>query len=117
MNRAGTNIWSVPSIYATLPDGRLAPGCRAIESLRVPWDLANMPENLQSARDRVRQGVLLSSISREPRKEATSSGSISFVVGHTFTNPSQMAQRHYIAVHGSEAFGSAVKAMIDCTLA
>ncbi len=50
-------IWMIPNIYAVGTDGRVADGCRAIEAIRVIYDLDRF-QNLRSARDRVRKGIL-----------------------------------------------------------
>lgn len=50
------NFWAVPSIFATQSVGTLAPACRVVESLRILWDIANMPDNLRAARERTLKG-------------------------------------------------------------
>jgi hypothetical protein len=47
----------MPNIYAVGPDEKVADGCRAVEALRVVWDIANQVENLRSARERVQKGA------------------------------------------------------------
>jgi hypothetical protein len=112
------NIWAVPSIYATLPDGRLAPGCRAVESIRLLWDLANMPENLKGARDRVSKGVLFSDLLRKPPQSpmpsVTHGASITVAVSRP--HPMELAERSYIQRNGNKAFSNAVLAMLTKTL-
>ena len=56
----GPNIWTVSSIYALGPDGKLAKGVRPIETLRILYDLDMQFDNLRSARERVRRGTLIS---------------------------------------------------------
>lgn len=51
--RGSQAIWTMPNIYAVWPDENVADGWRAVEALRVVWDLANQFENLRSARGRV----------------------------------------------------------------
>jgi len=117
-DRGSRNIWAVPSIYATLPDGRLAPGCRAVESIRLLWDLANRPENLKGARDRVSKGVLFSDLfqkpSGSPGPSITQAASITFTVNPP--KPMELAARNYIQLNGNKAFRSAVMAMLTKTL-
>jgi hypothetical protein len=112
------NIWAVPSIYATLPDGRLAPGCRAVESIRLLWDLANMPENLKGARDRVSKGELTSDLYCKPSQSSgpsvTHSAFVTFAVSKP--NPMELAERNYIQLNGNQAFSRAVMAMLTKTL-
>jgi len=111
------NFWAVPSIYATLPDGDLAPGCRAVESIRLLWDLANMPDNLKGARDRVSKGQLSSDIFRKELQspQLTLTGArMSFSEGKV--NPVWLAQRNYAQAKGKKAFNQAVVAMLTKTL-
>ena len=60
------SIWTMPNIYATGPDSKIAHGCRAIEALRVIHDLDVMFDNLRSARDRLRKGIVASDEIKEP---------------------------------------------------
>jgi hypothetical protein len=39
----GQNIWTAPDIYALGPDRKVADGCRALEALRILYDLDKMP--------------------------------------------------------------------------
>jgi hypothetical protein len=112
------NIWAVPSIYATLPDGGLAPGCRAVESIRVLWDLANMPDNLKAARDRVSKGLLASDLYyKPPQSPGLAATRVALVTsGIRSPYPIELAQRNYIQLNGSRAFSHAVMAMLMKTL-
>jgi hypothetical protein len=115
-DRGSRNIWSVPSIYATKPDGSLASGCRAVESIRILWDLANMPDNLKGARDRVTKGVLVSDQLREQQTRPMSSGA-AHIEAHVFNNPVDVAARQYIMENGVAAYRKAVEEMLNRTLA
>ncbi len=110
-----SNIWAVPSIYATQTDGSLAPGCRPIEIFRVLWDLARFPENLALARDRVRRGILASDLFR-PLQNRSSKGQVHLEV-RASNNPVEIAAQQFVHDHGTIALNSAVVAMIDQTLA
>lgn len=116
-DRGIRNIWAVPSIYATLPDGRLASGCRAMESIRILWDLANMPDNLQGARDRVSKGLLASDLFHKPQQSPVASVTHGSVGVRIFSNPIEIAERNYIRLKGDRAFSNAVVTMINDTLA
>jgi len=58
----GTNqsAWTMPNIFAVGGDGKVAEGCRAVEALRILYDLDRSFDNLRSARERLRKGVLAS---------------------------------------------------------
>lgn len=111
-SRGSRNIWAVPAIYAT-QDGVLASGCRAIESARILWDLANMPDNLESARVRVGQGVLASDLFRqaEDRPGTTFRGYVSAGPGRP--NPVEYAEREFVTRNGMRAFEKAVLTMLN----
>jgi len=117
-DRGSRNIWAVPSIYATVSDGWLAPGCRAVESIRVLWDLANMPDNVKAARDRVSKGVLLSDVYRKELDASGPSGRRgAMVMGHVRSPyPIEIARRTYIQVKGHRAFSRAVMDMVKTAL-
>jgi len=115
-DRGSRNIWTVPSIYATLSDGRLAPGCRAVESIRVLWDLANMPDNLRGARDRESKGVLASELYRRPQSAGSSVTRARVTATVRNPNPMELADRDYIKLYGNKAFNKAVMAMLNATL-
>lgn len=115
--RGEHTIWTVPAIYATRDGGAMAEGCRAMESIRIFWDLANMPENLLSARTRVRQGVLVSDLLRQVQESpsmGTRGSSVLFSI--TSSNPVEVAEREYIAKNGIRALGKAVNVMLDDAL-
>jgi hypothetical protein len=59
-NRGSQSIWTMPNIYDVGRDGKMADGCRAVEALRVIWDITNQFDNLRGARERVRKGILVS---------------------------------------------------------
>jgi hypothetical protein len=108
------NIWAVPSIYAMHPDGSLAPGCRAMESVRILWDLANMPDNLQEARERVQQGLLISDqFRRELDQPSTVSMNSGRVVARVTRNPVAIATSEFIDTNGAKAFGNTVATMLN----
>jgi hypothetical protein len=117
-DRSPWNFWTVPSIYATRPDGALAPGCRAIEAIRVLWDLANRPNNLKGARDQVTKGELFSDVLRQEQKQppATSTAGAYVLGGHAYIDPISTAQRQYIHDSGMRAFHKSVVTMLERTL-
>lgn len=117
-NRGSRNIWNAPSIFATQPDGTLAPACRVVESLRTLWDLARFPDNLRSARERVAQGVLISDLYKQQLQKpaSSSSGRAYLMAGPGKSNPVEGAARQYIHEHGTSAFTNTVATMLDSLL-
>jgi hypothetical protein len=51
------SIWPMPDVYALGLDGKVAGGCRALEALRVFYDLDNQFGNLRAARKALAQGI------------------------------------------------------------
>jgi hypothetical protein len=117
-DRSHMNFWSVPSIYATQADGGIARGCRAVESIRILWDLASQPESIKSARDGVRRGVLFSELLRQEQanSSAPATGN-SLTEALSYTNPMDMAQRQYIQARGNKAYRKEVIKMVESALA
>ena len=103
------SIWTMPNIYATGPDGKIAHGCRAIEALRVIHDLDRMFDNLRGARDRLRKGIVASDEIKEHLKNAdpsqrTTSGSKVRAELRVDTNPLRPAEYRYMREHGLDNF-------------
>lgn len=117
-NRSYKNIWSIPAIFATNADGSMAYGCRVVETLRLLWDLANMPDNLESARVRVQHGILISELFRQaaqrPPSQGTQRSSIGVSRGHA--NPVEVAARQYVQDHGIPAYIGTVETMLNIIL-
>ncbi|HEX5283466.1 MAG TPA: hypothetical protein VFW30_05050 [Bryocella sp.] len=109
------NFWNLPSIFATQRDGTLAPACRVVESLRILWDLANMPDNLRGARERVSKGTLTSDLFKQ-RRLSSSSVSGGYLIARAKSNPVQAAESQYISDHGIAAFSNTVETMLDSLL-
>jgi hypothetical protein len=111
--RGYQTIWMIPNIYAIGTDERVADGCRAIEAIRVIYDLDRF-QNLRSARDRVQRGVLLSEEVKkrvgEPNAQQHSTGRLE---AHVDTNPIRPAERHFVQEHGSEAYVQSLVHLFD----
>jgi hypothetical protein len=84
----------------------------------VLWDLANMPDNLKAARDRVSKGLLASDLYyKPPQSPGLAATRVALVTsGIRSPYPIELAQRNYIQLNGSRAFSHAVMAMLMKTL-
>jgi hypothetical protein len=91
--------WTLPNMYATGSDGRVAAGCRAVEALRVIYDL-NSFFPLISARERISKGIVPSEEARKPKSDGT--GRI--VIHGGPVNPMDSARQGYIRKHGWQAY-------------
>jgi hypothetical protein len=111
-------IWAVPTIYSTQDNGSMASGCRAIECIRIFWDLANIPANLAAARVRISQGVLNSELLGPDHKDSSAATQHSYVVSGTMPrNLIQVATREYVTKNGMRALIKAMHAMLDRAIA
>jgi hypothetical protein len=96
------SLWTMPNIYAVGGDGKVAGGCRAVETLRVLYDLSRFFQNLQTARERVRKGVLASDGVRQ-QKNATPRPPIEksqLAIASADTMPVRAAEYRYLRAHG-----------------
>ncbi len=110
-------LWTAPGIYAAGPDGIDPGGCRAIESVRILWDLANMPANLQAARSRVHEEQLVSDqVRRLQDSPERRGGFITSTVEARERNPVEHAAQQFVARKGIREFSKVVAAMLETLL-
>ncbi|MFZ0664015.1 MAG: hypothetical protein WAM66_15105 [Acidobacteriaceae bacterium] len=110
-------IWTVPNIYAIGPDGKVANGCRAVEALRIEWEMANQYENLLSTRYRVQHRILLSDVFKKQEKKPARGyvkGEVTF--SSRSEDPVEAAEQRYISEHGIADFSLLVEEMIGTLL-
>jgi hypothetical protein len=105
-------IWLIPNIYAVENDGRIADGCRAIEAIRVIYDLERF-QNLRSARDRVRKGVLVSEQVKNQTAGSTPAKTRATLAAHADDNPVRSAEQRYFQGHGSLVYDQLLKRLFE----
>jgi hypothetical protein len=112
--RGYQTIWVMPNIYAVGSDGKITEGCRAVEAIRVIYDLYRFPQNLRSARDRVKRGVLESQQVQNRTADSTQQrkGRV-LLAARAEENPVQSAERRYLQEHGSLAYDQLLKQLFD----
>jgi hypothetical protein len=108
------NLWMMPNIYAVGPDGKVAGGCRALEAIRIVWDLANEPDNLLGARKLTEKGELFSDMidpakPLAPSQQRFEGASVSRIV----SNPVEAAARQYFRERGANALNHAIRRLLD----
>ena len=59
-SRGHQTNWTMPNAFAVGSEGKVADGCRALEAVRIMHDLEQLFQNLSSARERLRKGIVLS---------------------------------------------------------
>ena len=112
--RGDQTIWTMPNVYALGPDGKVADGCRALESLRVFHDLEGLFQNLRGARDRLQRGIVPSEEVKKRAGEPNPKPHITFrLEAHADTNPIRPAEGRYVQEHGREAYSQLMARLFD----
>lgn len=108
------NVWTVPSIYAVGPDGKVADGCRALEALNILWQLANQPQILQGTRDLIRKGQRWSDMVKNPSKPPAPGTVKRYVTARVVPpNPVEQAAYRYMDEHGARALNRAIEGLLN----
>jgi len=112
--RGDRTVWTAPNVYALGPDGRVADGCRAIEAVRVIYDLDDLFQNLRGARNRVRRAIVPSDVVKKRVADPSlhSQSTVRFEA-HVDTNPIRPAEQRYLQEHGAEAYGQLLARLFD----
>ena len=113
--RGRQHIWTMPNIYAVGPDEKVADGCRAVETLRVVWDLVNKFENLRGTRDSVQNGVVFSDLFQQQLAAPTSNPmrcEVRVQTGMREKSPVEVAVGRYIREHGATGLSHAIDGLI-----
>jgi len=104
------SIWIAPGIHATKADGSMAEGCRAVEALKIFHQLFSQPLLLLGARQRVKEGILLSDrlkLSGEPAQKDSIGHAVTvgfLRAGHMQSNPVLSAEIQYVRDHGQRDY-------------
>lgn len=107
-------VWTMPKIFAVGPNGKVAEGCRAIETVRVIHDLDALFQNLRIARDRVRKGIVLSDeIKNDVIGANLRPQTVSRLEAHSDNNPVRLAEQRYSKEHGSWAYQQLLQRLFD----
>ena len=97
------SIWTAPGIHAVRSDGSMADGCRAVEALKILHALFREPAMLQGARQRVKEGVLVSERLKqmqESKQQATPRTEAVLRARQGYSNPVPSAEVEYVRDHG-----------------
>jgi hypothetical protein len=106
--------WTMPNIFAVGGDGKVAEGCRAVETLRVLHDLDQLFENLRSARERLRKGIVASdAIKRSLENTKANQKTSAWLQASTDTNPLRPAENRYVREHGADHFNQLVEMLFE----
>ena len=112
----GTNqtAWTMPNIFAVGADGKVAEGCRAVEAIRVIHDLDSLFDNLRSARERLRKGIVASDAMKK-RLENTNANqkTTARLEVRIDSNPLRPAEIRYVREHGAEHFNQFLEMLLE----
>jgi hypothetical protein len=108
-------LWTIPGIFAVGPDGKVANGARALEAIRLLWNLGNLTDDFAGIHEQVQKGVLLSDLFPHPEKPWKPTGGYAAV--RTVSFPVQQAAFRYAHDHGARALDHAVEDLLKDLLA
>jgi hypothetical protein len=112
----GTNqsAWTMPNIFAVGLDAKVAEGCRAVEAIRVIYDLDHLFDNLRSARGRLRKGVVASDAIKKSLENANANQKTTArLEARIDTNPLRPAENRYVRQHGADHFNQLVEMLFE----
>jgi hypothetical protein len=113
-SRTNLTIWTMPNVYAVGSDRKVAEGCRAVETLRVLYDLDRFFDNLRGARGRVRQGILLSDeIGKSLNSPTPREKTIARLEVRIDANPLRPAEYRYLQEHGPYVLSGVMEKLFD----
>jgi uncharacterized protein (DUF934 family) len=105
----------MPNVFSVGTDGKVAAGCRALEAMRVFYDLDNNFESLRAARKAVKEGRVFSDeMERMNRQRLGYKTELRAVVeARVDDNPVRGAEYDYVRKHGSLAMDVLLKQLAD----
>lgn len=108
------SAWTMPNIFAVGVDGKVAAGCRAVEALRVIHDLDQQFNNLRSARELLRKGIVASdAIQKSLENTKANPKTTARLVAWTDTNPLRPAEYKYVREHGPDHLNQLVEMLFE----
>lgn len=116
LRRQGMNssVWTISSIYAVDSEGKLADGCRALEALRILYDLDMSFDHLRGARERVRKGILASDeIKKRQEHPPATQKTTAHLEIRVDNNPIRAAESRYIQQHGPYVLNGVMEKLFD----
>jgi len=108
------SAWTMPNIFAVGVDGKVADGCRAVEAIRIIHDLDRLFDNLRSARERLRKGIVASETIKKSldNTNANQKTTVRLEV-RVDTNPLRPAEHRYVREHGADHFNQLVEMLFE----
>jgi hypothetical protein len=112
------SFWTMPDVHAVDEDGKVANGCRAVETLKIIYNLHEFYQNLLSARERVQKGVLVSDLAAQRQREQSAASQPKPVARAQLRavanqNPVRLAANRYQQEHGEDAYQQLLKRLFN----
>ena len=104
------SVWNIPNVYAVSSEGKVANGSRALEALRVIFEIHNLFDNVRLARERLAKGIVLSDQLKLPKRNGKKLAKVEVRVS---TNPIRNAEVLYIREYGSERFNQLLQRLFN----
>jgi hypothetical protein len=114
-SRGEQQLWTIPGIFAVGQDGKVANGSRALEAIRLLYNLGNLTDDFAGIHEQVQKGVLLSDLFPHPEKPWKPTGGYATV--RTVSFPVQQAAFRYMHDHGARALDQAIEGLLKDLLA
>lgn len=111
----GRGLQTMPAIFAVASDGKLRHGATALEAARVLDDFAVMPGSVQTARNRVKMGILWSDWLAQMRKHPPRHVyyQVAAFAEQEHPSPVAMAVRRYVREHGAAQYKKLLEGLAD----
>jgi hypothetical protein len=108
------SAWTMPNIFAIGGDGKVAEGCRAVEALRILYDLDRSFDNLRSARERLRKGVVASDAIKKSLENTKANQKTSARLEiRVDSSPLRAAEYKYVHDHGADHLYQLAEVLFD----
>jgi hypothetical protein len=114
-SRGQQTAWTMPNAFAVGADGKVADGCRAVETIRVMHDLEQLFQNVSSARERLRNGIVPSNKykNQSPGMNSHPAQSTFRAAVQTVPNPVRPAEQRYVQEHGAQEYQKLLTRLFD----
>ena len=85
-----------------------------VEAIRIIHDLDGLFDNLRSARERLRKGIVASETIKKSLENTNANQKITArLEGHVDTNPLRPAEHRYVREHGADHFNQLLEMLFE----
>lgn len=108
-NSGQRTIWGMPDIYHVDPEGKAASGCRAVEAMKLLYNLDAQFANVIYARERIEHPRPTEEASAQRFVEAR----LMLAQGHTYEQELRQIEADYTKKHGTSAYQKLMRQMFE----